>query len=53
MRKLVEAFNTLEDPTILSKRSSTRRGAKAKIALAMSHREIVDWAKVSSYLAQD
>jgi hypothetical protein len=52
-RKLVEAFNTPEDPTLLLKRSSTRRGTEATIALAMSHGEVVDWTKVRSSLAQD
>jgi hypothetical protein len=35
--KLVEAFDTPEDPTLLLKRSSTRRGTEETIALAMSH----------------
>jgi hypothetical protein len=48
LRKLVEAFDTLEDPTLPLKRSSMTRGAKATVALAMSHDEEVDWEKVSS-----
>jgi hypothetical protein len=51
--KLVEAFDTPEDPTLLLKRSSTIRGAEATIALAMSQGENVNLAKLSSYLAQD
>jgi hypothetical protein len=47
-RQLVEAFDTLEDPTLALERSSVRRGAEAIVALAMSHGENVDWEKVSS-----
>jgi hypothetical protein len=47
LRQLVEAFDTLEDPTIALKRSSIRRGAEAMVALAMSHGENVDWEKVA------
>jgi hypothetical protein len=46
LRKLVEAFDTLEDPLML-KRSSVKRGVEAMIALTMSCGEDVDWAKVS------
>jgi hypothetical protein len=53
LRKLVEAFDTPRDPTLLLKRSSPKRGAKATIALAMSHGKNVNWAKVSSSLARD
>jgi hypothetical protein len=52
LRQLVEAFDTLEDPTLSLKRSSVRRGIEAMIALTMSHGEDVDWAKVSSYHAR-
>jgi hypothetical protein len=48
LRKLVEAFDTLEDPTLQFKRSSVKRGVEAMIALSMSHGEEVDWSKVSS-----
>jgi hypothetical protein len=51
LRKLVEAFNTLEDPTLQFKRSSMKRGAEATIALSMLHGEEIDWVKVSSSLA--
>jgi hypothetical protein len=51
--KLVESFDTPRYPTILLKRSSTRRGTEATIALTMSHDKNIDWAKVSSSLAQD
>jgi S-adenosylmethionine:diacylglycerol 3-amino-3-carboxypropyl transferase len=43
LRQLVEAFDTLEDPTLALKRSSVRRGAEAIVALVMSHGENVDW----------
>jgi hypothetical protein len=48
LRKLVEAFDTLEDPTLMLKRSSVKRGVEATIALTMSCGEDIDWAKVSS-----
>jgi hypothetical protein len=51
--KVVEAFDTPRDPTLLLKRSSTKRGAEATIALAMSHGENVDLLKVISCIAQD
>jgi hypothetical protein len=42
LRKLVEAFDTLEDPTLRLKLSSVRRGVEATIALALSHGKDVD-----------
>jgi hypothetical protein len=48
LRKLVEAFDTLEDPTLQLKRSSVKREAEATVALTLSHGEKVDWSKVSS-----
>jgi hypothetical protein len=48
LRRLVEAFDTLEDPTLQLKLSSVRRGAEGTVALALSHGEVVDWDKVSS-----
>jgi hypothetical protein len=48
LRRLVDAFDTLKDPTLALKRSSVRRDAEATVALAMSHGENVDWEKVSS-----
>jgi hypothetical protein len=48
LRKLVESFDTLEDPTLVMKRSSLKRGAEVTISLTMLHDEDVDWAKVSS-----
>jgi hypothetical protein len=36
LRKLAEAFDTLEDPTLQLKLSSVRRGAEGTVALALS-----------------
>jgi hypothetical protein len=47
---LVEAFDTVEDPTLQFKRSSMKRGAEAMIALSMSHGKEIGWVKVSSSL---
>jgi hypothetical protein len=41
LRKLVEAFDTLEDPTLQLKLSSVRRGAEGTVALALSHGKVV------------
>jgi hypothetical protein len=46
--RLVDAFDTLEDPTLQLKRSSVNRGAEATVALSLSHGKKVDWSKVSS-----
>jgi hypothetical protein len=35
------------------KRSASKRGTEATIALTISHGENIDWAKVSSSLAKD
>jgi hypothetical protein len=48
LRKLVEAFDTLEDPVLQLKLSSERKGVKGTIALTLSHGEDVDWEKVRS-----
>jgi hypothetical protein len=48
LKKLVAAFDTVEDPILLMKSRSVKRGAKGAIALACSHGEEVDWEKVSS-----
>jgi hypothetical protein len=52
LRKLVETFDTLEDPVLQLKLSSVRRGVEGTIALTQSHGENVDWEKVSSTYAQ-
>jgi hypothetical protein len=52
LKKLVEAFDTLEDPTLTMKGRSVKRGVEGAIALAQSHSEEVDWEKVSSSRAR-
>jgi hypothetical protein len=51
LRKFVESFDTIEDPTLQFKRSSVKRGAEAMIAFSMSHVEEINWMKVSLSLA--
>jgi hypothetical protein len=48
LKKLVEAFDTLEDPVLMMKGRSVKWGVEGAIALAQSHGEEVDWEKVSS-----
>jgi hypothetical protein len=48
LKKLAEAFDTLEDPVLTMKGRSVKRGVEGTIALAQSHGEEVDWEKVSS-----
>jgi hypothetical protein len=48
LKKLAAAFDTIEDPILLMKNRSVKRGAEGAIALAYSHGEEVDWEKVSS-----
>jgi hypothetical protein len=48
LKKLAAAFDTVEDPILLMKSRSVKRGAEGAIALAYSHGEEVDWEKVSS-----
>jgi hypothetical protein len=48
LKKLAAAFYTIEDPILLMKSRSVKRGAEGAIALAYSHGEKVDWEKVSS-----
>jgi hypothetical protein len=52
LRKLAEAFDTLEDPMLAMKRRSVKRGVKGAIALAESHGEEVDWEKIISSRAR-
>jgi hypothetical protein len=42
LKKLAEAFDTLEDPILTMKDWSVKRGVKGAIALAQSHGEEVD-----------
>jgi hypothetical protein len=48
LKKLAMAFDTVEDPILLMKSRSVKRGAEGAIALAYAHGEEVDWEKVSS-----
>jgi hypothetical protein len=41
LRKLVKAFDTLEDPVLQMKLSSVKRGVEGTIALTQSHGEEV------------
>jgi hypothetical protein len=52
LRKLVEAFDTIEDPVLAMKLSSMKRGVEGTIALAQSHGEEVHWEKVGSSYAR-
>jgi hypothetical protein len=49
LKKLVKAFDTREDPILLLKGRSVKRGAEGAIALAYAHGEEIDWEKVSSF----
>jgi hypothetical protein len=49
LKKLVKAFDTPEDPILLMKGRSMKRGAEGAIALAYAHGAEVDWEKVSSF----
>jgi hypothetical protein len=51
LKKLVEAFDTVEDPVLTMKSRSVKRGIEGAIALAQSHGEEVNWEKVSSSCA--
>jgi hypothetical protein len=53
LKRLVGAFDTIEDLTLQFKRLSVKRGAKGAVALSLSHGEQVDWLKVSSSQACD
>jgi hypothetical protein len=48
LKKLATAFDTPEDPILLMKSRSVKRGAEGAIALTYSHGEEVNWEKVSS-----
>jgi hypothetical protein len=47
LKKLAMAFNTPEDPVLLMKSRSMKRGAEGAIALTFAHGEEVNWEKVS------
>jgi hypothetical protein len=48
LKKLLEAFDIVEDPVLALKRTSVKRGVEGAIALSQSHGEEVDWAKIGS-----
>jgi hypothetical protein len=48
LKKLAAVFDTVEDPVLLMKGRSVKRGAEGAIALAYSHGKEVNWQKVSS-----
>jgi hypothetical protein len=48
LKKLAEAFDTVEDPVLTMKSRSVKRGVEGEIVLAQSHGEEVNWEKVSS-----
>jgi hypothetical protein len=48
LKKLAKAFDTPEDPILLMKGRSMKRGAEGAIALTYAHGEEVNWDKVSS-----
>jgi hypothetical protein len=48
LKKLATAFNTPEDPILLMKSRSMKRGAEGAIALTYAHGEEVNWEKMSS-----
>jgi hypothetical protein len=52
LKKLAEAFDTLEDSMLAMKGRSVKRGVEGAIALAQSHGEEVDWEKISSSRAR-
>jgi hypothetical protein len=48
LKKLAKAFDTPDDPILLMKGRSMKRGAEGAIALSYTHGEEVNWQKVSS-----
>jgi hypothetical protein len=48
LKKLLEAFDNVEDPVLALKRTSVKCGVEGAIALSQSHGEEVDWAKIGS-----
>jgi hypothetical protein len=51
LRKLITAFDTIEDPVRAMKLISVKQGVKGAIALIQTHGEEVDWEKVGSSYA--
>jgi hypothetical protein len=48
LKKIAKAFDTPDDPILLMKGRSVKRGAEGAIALTYAHGEEVNWEKVSS-----
>jgi hypothetical protein len=48
LKKLAKAFETPDDPILLMKGRSMKRGAEGAIAIAYAHGKEVNWEKVSS-----
>jgi hypothetical protein len=48
LKKLAKAFDTPDDPILLMKGRSMKRGAEGAIALTYAHGEEVNWEKVRS-----
>jgi hypothetical protein len=48
LKKLAKAFDTPDDPILLMKGRSMKRGAEGAIALTYAHGEEVNWEKMSS-----
>jgi hypothetical protein len=48
LKKLAKAFDTCDDPILLMKGLSLKRGAEGAIALSYAHGEEINWEKVSS-----
>jgi hypothetical protein len=48
LKKLLEAFDTVEDPVLALKCTSVEHGVEGAITLAQSHGEEVDWANIGS-----
>jgi hypothetical protein len=48
IRKVVTAFDTIQDPIRVMNRMLVKRGVKGSIALALSHGKEVDWEKVGA-----
>jgi hypothetical protein len=51
LRKLVEAFDNIEDPVLVMNLTSVKQGVEGTIALSQSHGEEVEWEKVGSSYA--
>jgi hypothetical protein len=51
LRKLVKAFDTIEDPVLVMKITLVKRCVEEAIALVQLHGEEVDWEKVGSSYA--